>query len=67
MSSDKTSVEVGLQHYKNLVKSRETEIENMKKQSAEATAALGIIAVANRRVGFAAMVLFVMWLNGFRY
>lgn len=43
------------------------QIAKAEKDRQEAQTALGIIAAANRRVGYAAMILFVMWLNGFRY
>ena len=54
-------------YYKRRVTTLEREVANMKKNETDAHAALGIIAAANRRVGYSAMILAVMWLNGFRY
>lgn len=55
------------QHYYHQAKDLRAQVAALKKNDAEAQAALGIVAIANRRVGYAAMILFVMWLNGFRY
>lgn len=43
------------------------QIAKYEKEKQEALSALGIVAAANRRVGYTALIIGVMWLNGFRY